>query len=120
MKSYSEALKSVEALLRKIAEILAEEGEGNWTNGINSLIGRISVPAASEDHARDLLLDIFRAYRDMSSGYGSFSDYYLHRSNQADLIRVNDEFDALRAELWRLLMAVFHEGNGIAAEKQHP
>jgi hypothetical protein len=105
MEPYTSRRDRALTLVQQIEDVLRREQESNWINGIRLVREDLEREVKNEDDARGVLRDAFRTYQSMTGGYGSFSDYYIHRAEQEELQRVNRAFDLVRAELWTVLQS---------------
>jgi len=91
-------------VLRRIESIMEEEREDNWIRGIRVLIATIE-QGSTDDVARQDALDAVRAaFKTMMCAKDGFGDYTIWRDNLQARIQANSELDALRTELWQLLV----------------
>lgn len=84
-------------LLAQLETLLHDRGEGIWIGGV---VATRSCLRSDNPNAFD---DACRAYRNMSIGAGSFSDYYLHHENIETRLSLNRPLDALRADIETLV-----------------
>jgi len=94
----------IKEFLRKLAairNILQNEGEANWRQGIDAAISELLDPdgnlnLSGYENARSI-------YRSMVTGGRGFAEYYIWKNKEEDRIAANEELDMLRADVWRLM-----------------
>lgn len=84
-------IKKIETVLKRMAELLRIGARNDWANALEKFRGEIS------NDPSDASAGILSMY----GGMGSLNDLVLHRGGRP-LVEENDEFDALRSELYRL------------------
>jgi len=90
-------VEMLDNLLARLETLLRNRGEDNWIGGV---VAARSCLRSDNANAFD---DACRAYRNMSLGAGSFSDYYLHHKNIETRLSLNRPLDALRADIETLV-----------------
>jgi hypothetical protein len=91
-------------LLRQIESIMDEEEEQNWICGVRSLIADMERAATKQTAQEDTLNVVKTTYRTMMGAKDGFGDYVIWRDDFRARVQANREFDALRTEVWDLLM----------------
>ncbi|MES2902394.1 MAG: hypothetical protein V4723_21885 [Pseudomonadota bacterium] len=83
-------------LLEQMETLLRNNGEHNWIRGV---VAARNCLRAEDPKAFD---EARRVIRDMSSGAGSFSDYYVHHEDFEIRQSLNRPLDELKAAIWKL------------------
>jgi len=84
-------IQNVETVLARMAELLRLGARNDWANALEKFRGELA------NDPSPTAASIITMY----GGMGSLNDLVLHRNGQV-LITENDEFDALRSELYQL------------------
>jgi hypothetical protein len=92
--------KELKDLFAELKEILEAERESNWIRGVAAIINILSDSAAPGEAN---LAGARQTYRSMTSGSGSFADYYIQRDDFKERVDANIRLDQLRDRIWELL-----------------
>jgi len=89
-------------LLNAVEQTMSSEGEDNWINGVR-LAKQVGEAGLQNGEADAALKEMRHIYRRMTSGQGSFSDYYIWREDFEERRRANEPFSRMLDELWQIL-----------------
>ena len=91
-------------LFNRLKKIMNEENENNWIRGINLIIESLTPPDyGGKGSADEAVRYVSDTYRNMVSGNGSFSDFFIWRDDFDERVKVNKKLDRLRANIWNLI-----------------
>ena len=99
MSNSSEKVIESLACLRRMKEVMIQEGESNWIDGLQCAIQA----GESANDSKQALKEMSSIYRSMHGGAGSFSDYFIWRDDFDQRKEANKAFEALSSRLWELL-----------------
>ena len=115
--TYSEARAELTDLFIGIYRTMEEEGESQWLRSIEGIIARLQ----EEESNEEAVLSVYQTYSFITSGAGSFSEYYLHRDDPYTMRAVNLPFDAKRTRAARILFAAkLRELDKLEPADEHP
>jgi hypothetical protein len=101
------SVKKSNDLLRlfiELKQVMIRENENNWIRGVNLIIEALSPPEyGGKGSADEAVRYVENTYRNMVSGNGSFSDFFIWRDDFDDRVKANKELDRIKADIWTLI-----------------
>ncbi|MFD0707154.1 hypothetical protein [Photorhabdus akhurstii] len=99
-----EQAEKLRLLFTSLWEIMYNNGERNWTNGINIIITSLTPPNYNGlENAKDAIESANQTFGSMLRGNGSFSDYFIWKDDFKERIKANEEFDKIKNDIYNLL-----------------
>lgn len=93
-------------LFNELKQIMIEENESNWIRGVNLIIEVLTPPGyGGKENADEAVRYVSTTYRDMVSGNGSFSDFFIWRDDFDKREIANKKLDSVRSDIWALIDA---------------
>lgn len=91
-------------LFNELKKIMIRENENNWIRGVNLIIEALTPPDYGGKGSADEAIKYVEAtYRNMVSGNGSFSDFFIWRDDFDEREKANKRLDSVRADIWNLI-----------------
>lgn len=91
-------------LFNELKKIMIRENENNWIRGINLIIEALTPPDyGGKGSSDEAVRYVETTYRNMISGNGSFSDFFIWHDDFDDREKANKELDRVRADIWTLI-----------------
>ena len=91
-------------LFNELKQIMIQENENNWITGISLIAEALTPPDyGGRGNASEAIRYVEATYRNMVSGNGGFSDYFIWREDFDDRELANKELDNLRVNIWNLI-----------------
>lgn len=91
-------------LFKELKQIMINENEINWVHGVDLIIEALTPPHHGGKGSVDEAVKYVEAnYRNMVSGNGSFSDFFIWRDDFYEREKANKKLDSVRADIWNLI-----------------
>ncbi|MGK5683098.1 hypothetical protein [Actinoplanes sp. URMC 104] len=102
MSDHRVRVDEARAVAQQLSELLLAEGRGAyvWQQRMRQIAADLSVTDAGDAEMLQAARDRFRS---LYAGGRNFSDYYIHRDDEAERIAVNDRLEHLVDRLRTLL-----------------
>ena len=86
--------REIEFVLSELVKVLNEEGETNWSRGINAALSHVKT-GTEDDYlmARSI-------YKTMCMGGAGFMEYYIKRDSFEEQRIANTKLESMRDRLW--------------------
>lgn len=94
-------------LFNELKQIMINEKENNWIRGINLIIKTLTPPDyGGKGNADEAVRYVEYTYRNMASGNGSFSDFFIWRDDFEEREKANKKLDRIKKDIWDLIETV--------------
>ena len=90
-----ETMEQVLADLERVSEILREDGEAHFSQGIGIAIDHLKVAMAATDETQVAFSRAADSYRSMWGGMGSISEFYIVNGTTEEREQAQSEYDQL-------------------------
>ena len=91
-------------LFIELKKLMERENENNWVQGVNLIINALTPRDYGGCGTADKAINyVETTYRDMVSGNGSFSDYFIWRDDFDERKNANKILDKLKNNIWSLI-----------------
>jgi len=91
-------------LFNELKQIMINENEDNWIRGVNLIIESLTPPDyGGKGSVDEAVRYVETTYRNMVSGNGSFSDFFIWRDDFDEREKVNRKLDSVRSDIWNLI-----------------
>lgn len=93
-------------LFSDLAEIVTLESEGNWLPGLEAILDRLPPTKNAAESLELRLQEVKSIFITMSTGQGSFADFFIWVDDFDQRVVANTELEKLKSSIWKLLQDI--------------